>query len=370
MATCILARARYCSGRSSLRFSNRISSLPWPQRGQRTFICTSKYRSSGNAVVIEDASFGTDIDVHRERPVRPLVFESEALLFESHVDIEEIVDHARRKCFVGAGLAVTGFYMILASTFGTLPIELMMLLGTGALANSYALVVLANRLILNLSCRHVHRLSVLPTPAEFVKEAEEQRKQDEEKSATEKLLLSLASIEERLAATPEIRLQVTTARSERWFSLVNPLKAEDGFVEEEEEGRARFVDICKKLRVLDFTEDDGMVHDQSLFSALLNSTKILVDERAVPREDIGTTLSVEPGHGAPGLMLSEVSKDDVEKASKKSGEEGPAEAIHMIGIRAFRGGMSVFAGGVLFLAGESARDSDGIARWYNLKTIF
>eukprot|EP00930_Biecheleria_cincta_P040976 TRINITY_DN28059_c0_g1_i1.p1 TRINITY_DN28059_c0_g1~~TRINITY_DN28059_c0_g1_i1.p1 ORF type:complete len:370 (+),score=91.77 TRINITY_DN28059_c0_g1_i1:25-1134(+) len=327
--------------------------------------------AADSGIGFHGASSSSSLDVHKPRPVRPLIFESEQLLFESDLDIQGIILIARRKCFAGAGLALGGFYALLASAGGALPLELLMLLLGTAAANSYVLVVLAQRLIRNLATRHVDRLVILPTPKESLKE-QQNHKEEEEASMATKLLLSLASVEERLAITPEVRLQVRTASSERWFSLVEPLNLGDDGDEDLDlvSQRASFADICKELRLLDIDEEEGMCHEQALVAALKSSGKILVDERAEPRSDVFFFLSVPQGMPALGIMLSEVSKADVVKAGKVAKSESVADAIESIGRRAFSGGACVLAGGFLFILGEQARDADGVARWNRLKLPF
>lgn len=322
--------------------------------------------AADSSVSFHGASSSSSLDVHKPRPVRPLNFESEKLLFESDLDIQGIVLIARRKCFAGAGLALGGFSALLASTGGALPLELLMLLVSTAAANSYVLLFLAQRLIRNLATRHVDRLVVLPTPAEALKDQND----EEETSMATKLLLSLASVEERLAITPEVRLQVRTATSERWFSLVEPLNLSEDGDEDLGSQKASFADVCKELRLLDIDEGEGMCHEHALVAALRSSGKILVDERAEPRSDVGVLLSVPQGMPALGIMLSEVSKADVVKAAKVAKSESVADAIDSIGRRALRGGACVLAGGCLFMLGEGARDADGVARWNKLKLPF
>ncbi|CAE8593485.1 unnamed protein product [Polarella glacialis] len=244
------------------------------------------------------------------------------------------------------------------SSAGAMPPELLVMLGFGAAANSYILVVLARRLIRNLATRHVDRLSILPMPQEEEKE--------QEGTVAEKLLLALASIEERLAVTPEVRLQVRTGTSERWLSLVKPLSLEE-LEGSDLVSKASFADLCGNLRLLDINVDAGTCHDHALVTALMTSSKIPVDERAEARADVGPSLAVPDGDPAPGVMLSEVLKSDADKASQMASGEPPAEAIEQIGRRSLVGGLSVLAGGLLFVGGERARDADGVARWNNLK---
>eukprot|EP00931_Biecheleriopsis_adriatica_P046803 TRINITY_DN26922_c0_g1_i3.p1 TRINITY_DN26922_c0_g1~~TRINITY_DN26922_c0_g1_i3.p1 ORF type:complete len:374 (-),score=110.43 TRINITY_DN26922_c0_g1_i3:5-1099(-) len=319
-------------------------------------------------VQIQGASASSSLDVHKPRPVRPLTFTSDVLIFESEVDVQELVLIARRKCVAGAGLAMAGFYALLSSlsSAGGLPLELLMFLSFSAAANSYILVIMGQRLIRGLAARHVDRVTVLPTPQNS---AQEQEQEEKERTAAEKLLLNLASTEERLRVTPEVRLQVRTASSERWLSLVEPLEFEDENEESGDTRKASFADLCGQLRLLDIDEEAGMCHEQALVSALKASKKVVVDERAEPRSDAGPSLEVPMGAPAPGVMLSEVMKTDVEKAAKMASSEGIADAIDNIGRRALFGGTCVLGGGLLFVVGERSRDADGVPRWNNLRRL-
>eukprot|EP00931_Biecheleriopsis_adriatica_P046801 TRINITY_DN26922_c0_g1_i1.p1 TRINITY_DN26922_c0_g1~~TRINITY_DN26922_c0_g1_i1.p1 ORF type:complete len:353 (-),score=107.16 TRINITY_DN26922_c0_g1_i1:5-1036(-) len=298
-------------------------------------------------VQIQGASASSSLDVHKPRPVRPLTFTSDVLIFESEVDVQELVLIARRKCVAGAGLAMAGFYALLSSlsSAGGLPLELLMFLSFSAA---------------------VDRVTVLPTPQNS---AQEQEQEEKERTAAEKLLLNLASTEERLRVTPEVRLQVRTASSERWLSLVEPLEFEDENEESGDTRKASFADLCGQLRLLDIDEEAGMCHEQALVSALKASKKVVVDERAEPRSDAGPSLEVPMGAPAPGVMLSEVMKTDVEKAAKMASSEGIADAIDNIGRRALFGGTCVLGGGLLFVVGERSRDADGVPRWNNLRRL-
>eukprot|EP00931_Biecheleriopsis_adriatica_P046802 TRINITY_DN26922_c0_g1_i2.p1 TRINITY_DN26922_c0_g1~~TRINITY_DN26922_c0_g1_i2.p1 ORF type:complete len:356 (-),score=104.48 TRINITY_DN26922_c0_g1_i2:5-1045(-) len=301
-------------------------------------------------VQIQGASASSSLDVHKPRPVRPLTFTSDVLIFESEVDVQELVLIARRKCVAGAGLAMAGFYALLSSlsSAGGLPLELLMFLSFSAAANSYILVIMGQRLIRGLAARHVDRVTVLPTPQNS---AQEQEQEEKERTAAEKLLLNLASTEERLRVTPEVRLQVRTASSERWLSLVEPLEFEDENEESGDTRKASFADLCGQLRLLDIDEEAGMCHEQALVSALKASKKVPM------------------GAPAPGVMLSEVMKTDVEKAAKMASSEGIADAIDNIGRRALFGGTCVLGGGLLFVVGERSRDADGVPRWNNLRRL-
>ncbi|CAE7210371.1 unnamed protein product, partial [Symbiodinium sp. CCMP2456] len=107
------------------------------------------------------------VDIHRKRPVPPLSFDKETLIFQSDVDMQEVVAASRWKCMLGGGLGITGFYALIASLslHGSLPLELAMVFCAGLCANAYAHFITAQKLIRKLAARHVDQLSVMPLEA-------------------------------------------------------------------------------------------------------------------------------------------------------------------------------------------------------------
>lgn len=176
----------------------------------------------------------------------------------------------------------------------------------------------------------------------------------------ESLLSEAATVQERLAATTELRLSVRTAGEERWFSLVD---REEGFVERDcgeigslRDDRASFGDLCTRLRLVDIDLTAGTCSDPSLLDALVTSAKVATDERA----------EVHCSEVPPGPMLSEVTLAEVAQAESGAPTNAPADAIARLGWRAQLGGVSVLGAGILFGVGEASRDPDGVARWTNL----
>lgn len=325
----------------------------------------------------------------RRRRARPLDFTKNFTLYKSSVDIQEVADTAKRRCQIGAALAAGGFTAVIASVAPALPLPALAMLGCGAMGNSYALAVVAQRLVQRLAARHVERILVVPLPEaehEAPKAAEEPDKEEEDGFAS--LLFDAATMEERFRATRELRLEVRTGTADRWFSLVDPPTDEEvaGFAahlgEGAEEGEAAaqpapLADLFR-LGLLRVNLNVGTCGDQALLDALLESPKVAIDERLEARPAAGAPAPAQAADGgaeggegamppAGELLLSEMTRGDVQQAAK-SANKGipPAEAIQKLGRRALCGGISVLMAGGLFMAGESARDADGVPRWKNL----
>ncbi|CAE7531714.1 unnamed protein product [Symbiodinium natans] len=304
------------------------------------------------------------LDVHRKRPVPPLSFEKETLIFQSDVDMQEIVAMSRWKCLLGGGLGLTGFYALLASLslHGSLPFELAMVFSAGLCANAYAHFVTAQKLIRKLAARHVDQLWVMPLEA---------KEKPQEKGGAHSLLLETASTEERLAATPSLDLRLKTASSERWLSLVEPMVDESLKFKLDDDS----ADLSQKasmheifnLGLLDIDESAGKCHDTPLLAALKLSKKVVAEETAEPRTDIAPFLRVPEGAPAPGERLDTVAASEVERAIKVKVETGVVPSIEAIGWRAQWSGAAILVAGCLFSVGERARDKDGTARWNKLK---
>lgn len=130
--------------------------------------------------------------------------------------------------------------------------------------------------------------------------------------------------------------------------------------------RASFQDICKRANLLHINVKTGSCSDITLLKALIDTPKVILEERAEPRTDIVEMLQVPLGAPAPGTMISELTKGEVDKVSQTVSGRTPEEEIERIGRRAFIGGISIFCAGALFAIGESARDPDGVVRWRNL----
>ena len=147
--------------------------------------------------------------------MKPLSFESKALVFHSDVDVLSAVLSARRQCRLGALLSVCGFYSFLGSLslHGALSWELLLAACGGLLANAYVKLAMSQKLIGKLAERHVERLEVATEGAEATAEPMD---------AAQRLVLDSASVEERLRATKELQVTLTTARGEHRFSLVAP----------------------------------------------------------------------------------------------------------------------------------------------------
>uniref|UniRef100_A0A7S0FK08 Uncharacterized protein n=1 Tax=Pyrodinium bahamense TaxID=73915 RepID=A0A7S0FK08_9DINO len=343
-----------CAANALLRSPRRL----WQIHVPRGALCTLQVpqQQSGS------------LDLPRRRHVQPLSLPREVLLYQSSVDVQEVVHVAHRRCQVGVTLAAGGFGLILVNSAALIPPAACALLLGGAAANCYALSVVARRLIRNIAARHVERLTVLPTPEPGSGRGTPVKPQDKGPAS---LLFAAATIEERLAVTPELHLEMQTASACRWITLADPAGegySEDvrGLLEDDARRRASFADICGRLRLLHVNLDAGTCSDQAFLEALMSTQKLVVEERAEPREDTTPLLATPPGASTPGPMLSEVMLSDVEQVARVVSTEPPAEAVEKIGWRARAGGMSVVGAGVLFVVGESAKDPDGVPRWKNL----
>eukprot|EP00929_Paragymnodinium_shiwhaense_P038412 TRINITY_DN2028_c3_g1_i2.p1 TRINITY_DN2028_c3_g1~~TRINITY_DN2028_c3_g1_i2.p1 ORF type:complete len:362 (-),score=80.44 TRINITY_DN2028_c3_g1_i2:403-1488(-) len=279
---------------------------------------------------------------------QPLFFDKEMTVFESSVDILEVMAEARSRAVLGAGLAATGFgaVLITASTFLAPPA--LAVLALGGAANCYALAVIVQRVLLRTAVRHVERITILPT----LDHSGSPPPEEEDDNSINSLLSSAATFEQRLLATPELRLEIRQAGAVRYLSLVDRL-------EDADDDRAAFGDICTRSRLIDIDADAGACADRSLLDAVMMTAKVAAEERVESRRDDIST----------GIMLSEVTTAEIDEVGSVAAHVAPPHAMRVLGLRARNGGMSIFAAAVLFAVGESARDEDGVARFNNLPNL-
>lgn len=326
----------------------------------------------------EDAKTG--VAVPRRRRARPLEFTKNFVLYRSTLGIQEIADHAQRRCQIGGVLAAGGFGAIVVALSAALPFPALAMLTGGASVNCYALVVVASRLIRNLATRHVDRLTIVPLPEvqreELAKARKQEKKDEEEEGELASILFDSATVEERLRATQELQLEIHTGTVVRSLALIDAPPEEEDFMADldpdnmHREGgpvrRATFGDLCDRLNLLSVDLNNGSCNDQAMLDALLTANKVVVDESLDANPAAGTALA---GAGARELLFSEMTSADVEEASKKASKGEPAAAIKKLGRDALIGGASVLVAGGVFLLGESARDPDGVPRWNNLPQL-
>eukprot|EP00434_Breviolum_minutum_P015799 symbB.v1.2.013916.t1/scaffold987.1/size146359/6 len=176
--------------------------------------------------------------------------------------------------------------------------------------------------------------------------------------AAQKLLLDGASMEERLGATKELYVKLRTARNDHRFLLVDSIdesmkyKLDDAVPEL---GQKATMGAMCKLGLIDINEARGKCHDAALVAALKTSPKILVEEE------------VEARFASAGAMLSEVTKDEVDRAARLTPDASAVQEIQAAGTRAQWSGAALMGVGLIFTLGENARDADGVAKWNRLK---
>lgn len=358
-------------------------------RGQRSFFDGSsgttppdkELQSVGQQSVAHEAgdSERTEVMAGQKRRARPLTFTEDVVLYRAGVDIQLVASQARKQCHIGAALSATGFATLLLSLAPTMPLPLLAALCGGASVNCYALTVIAGRLIQKLGAKHVDQVTILPTPPPDPKK--DTPKEPDERDRFASILYSSATVEDRLIATPELRLQIRTGGTVRWLSIVDlpddfhqASAFSAGLAEGATEGEradtpASFGDICRRLKFFEADLEDSMCADQPLLHALISSDKIVVDERAERLDSCCAALAVAPGD--PVLMFSEFTVGDVEEvaAAVSKSKIKPVSYIHKLGRYAMFGGGSVLLGGCVFFVGEGARDEYGVARWINLNKL-
>jgi len=347
---------------------------PWRSFAAARHSSSSSLQAEQDTNVTQEAARGGLALPHKRR-ARPLAFTEKFLLFRSTVNIQAVADTARRRCQIGAGLAACGFSVVVVNIAQVLPLPALAMLSMGAAANTYALVVVAQRLIRKLAAQHVDRIRILPLPQGAPEETKQKLDEEEEEGGFASLLFDAATVEQRLQVTAELPLEVRSGTTDRWFSLIDAPANDEvelgrfslGENSEVAAGRpATFADLCT-LGLLRVDMDAGSCNDQAFLDALLESRKVCVDEHLKPREDAGATLAPDAAAPLKGeLLLSSMTGADVQEAAKAASKTIPAEAIEKIGKRARLGGISVLIAGSLFLVGESARDEDGVPRWKNL----
>ncbi|CAL1126581.1 unnamed protein product [Cladocopium goreaui] len=320
--------------------------------------CRSQVANTGNDSVPEQSTSSTNIDVHKKRPVSPLRFEEKTLIFESQVDVKEVILTSRRKCQIGAALSICGFNTFLASLslHGALSMQLCMAACLGLIANAYIKLATSQRLVARLADRHVERLEVKTETHGSVPSVKEM-------DAAQKLLLDGASMEDpgweesstlrprSVLLSPRRGFQVksgtglwsclaqrnfhdfTGAPSEASHSqkraqfLLGGIWADVDSMDEalkyklddaapDAAQKATMAAMCK-LGLIDINEASGKCFDVALLSALKTSDKILVDEEVEPRFTDGPL-----GQESAGWMLSEVTKDEASLATAGGDDMG------------------------------------------------
>lgn len=366
----LLLRRSFCA---RVPLHQRHFRLPTLEGGRRLF-------ATGEVVISGEEFHRTGVDLHRKPNVPPLIYDKEVLVYQSTVDVLELGKNAQMKCIVGASLGMAGFGILLASVGASMSQPAFLMLLTIAGVNTYSKAIVSQRVVRRLAARHVDKIVILPTPQDSVPKAEEKKSNEDEDDSVSKLMSASATFEERLAVTPLLRLQVRTATAERFFSLVDipekakTSKSQDFYGSNSLDGlpldrRATFSDICKELKLLYACLEHGVCRDPSVLSALTNSTKVVTDEMAELRSDVGV-LQSNPTPDTAGVLFSELTPADVGKVVGLGSEEPPYKAIDKIGRRALIAGSSVLVGACVFYLGENARDVDGVPRWHKLKLPF
>ncbi|CAK9098070.1 Hypothetical protein SCF082_LOCUS45993, partial [Durusdinium trenchii] len=234
---------------------------------------SSEVAPGGSPSAAAEETKARSVDVHKARPVTPLRFDEEKLIFVSDVDVKEVVMAARRKCQLGALLSLGGFYSFLASLslHGAISMEIALVATFGLIVNAYVKLATSQKLIIKLADRHVEQIQVKTPPAD-----EEDAPKDLD--AAQKLLLEGASMEERLQVTKELHIKLRTARNDHRFLLVDEFKDEsiayklDDAMPEAAE-KASMGALCK-LGLIDIDEVAGKCHDAGLVSALKTCRKV------------------------------------------------------------------------------------------------
>jgi len=291
---------------------------------------------------------------------KPLALAEEAVLVVSAPGAKEILKSARLNCRIGAGLAAAGFSIFLGTIGAHLPVPLLVVLAGGTLANVYVLAAITDRLACKLGARHVERLSILPQEGQHSTNTSGPADTSDERRETvggalpiATLLTGAATAEERVAVTPEFELSIRNVCGERWVRLAEPLP---------DEWRTSFGDICKRLHLV-HVDGASTCGDWAMVAAVLSSPKVVIEERLEPLEDVDRGLF---NAFMNGPHFSELTSETVDRMAPVLNPTPPLESAKLLGRRALLGGASIFGAGGLFLIGESARDSDGVARYYNL----
>eukprot|EP00971_Amphidinium_carterae_P283388 5626092-Amphidinium_carterae.1 len=288
------------------------------------------------------------------REAEPLRMQSRLSLYAS-ASIEEIGAHAMKQLYVGTGLAASGFSLVVWSLPASVPPAMVAMACTAGALNLYALWVLTFRSFRRYALRHVEEITILPFGTD------EPEASDCARESVAEAAKSAATMEERLAATQTIPLEIRTATTEHWVELVPKGTAGiDGDL-------ASFSDVLNRLRLLHVDIENGTSADAALLKALTESTKVAAEERALNRTDVGPWLRVPDGVEPQPLLLTETRQEDVERVGSTPTDTAPSIVIEKIGNTALYAGCGIFVTGMICLAGEKAKDEDGVPRWINLR---
>lgn len=270
------------------------------------------------------------------RKALPLQFDEEWSLYKSDIEGQTLFESVHRKCQVGAMLSSLGAFSTLVGLSSFAPVPVVAAFSVGVVVNCYMLFSRSKGVLRQLALRHVDSLAVSTSA-------------DVAESAPPKSAIGMdweETMDARLDATPVVYLSIRSPNVTRRVTLGFPAPGTDSA------DRPQFGNgIYEKLRLFHVDlEDEDACQDLSLLTAVLETSKVIVDEEVECRDDVPNWLQFPNGAGAPGVMLSAVTNLAVDRVEHAISDEPPIDAAVQIGRKALAGGFSAFAGGTFFVA--------------------
>mmetsp|Transcript_98396 Transcript_98396/g.195095 ORF Transcript_98396/g.195095 Transcript_98396/m.195095 type:complete len:374 (-) Transcript_98396:80-1201(-) len=275
----------------------------------------------------------------------PLSVSAELCVYESPVDLLSLARRARRNSFVGAGMGVCGFMSVLASSTAETSSTMQLLVCAGAAFFIYKHAVMLPRSIPFIALRHVERIVVLPTTDVT----------DVTKASGE------TSMDDQLAATSELQLQILTTNLRLQMTLNEPADMWDGarYSGLVNDTRTTFVTMLQERQALHVDEVSSSGKpglptsaDPALLQALAASTKVIAQQEVDCRTDVDDVLKL-PSDGQK--LASEQLADKKSKSSRR--RVPPAVEIKQLGISSLISGCVFLMAGSIFIAKSAAQDA-------------
>lgn len=298
---------------------------------------------------------------------------------------------------MSAGIGAVGFASLLVCIAPAAPPPILMLVLLGAMTHGYSLVVKRPQAIQGHAMRHVEEIVALtPLAGETTSDTVGVEVGHAEKSCVNQAALPDTELEEATAAakpdvdlkeaptTPgtvegrlevdsELHLEIKSANLNRYLRLAratDPWKGAryTGLVSDD---RVPFGDLCQKFKLLHVDLTLGICDDMPAVLALLQTKKVVAEERADARIDIERGLQLPSGSATklPGTLLSEVRPTEAEQFDFRAGLGTPAEEARKVGVGALGSGLAVGAMTLVFVAkvGRAGDDAETVERWRNFR---
>eukprot|EP00405_Crypthecodinium_cohnii_P016235 CAMPEP_0206455758 /NCGR_PEP_ID=MMETSP0324_2-20121206/21963_1 /ASSEMBLY_ACC=CAM_ASM_000836 /TAXON_ID=2866 /ORGANISM="Crypthecodinium cohnii, Strain Seligo" /LENGTH=347 /DNA_ID=CAMNT_0053926563 /DNA_START=65 /DNA_END=1109 /DNA_ORIENTATION=+ len=289
----------------------------------------------------------------------PLVITENLEVYRSSVNLEAAARKARTQCIVGALSSVLGFLGVIAGSPTQHPaLHGMVCFGAGII--SYKHLFLTKKEIATIGLHHLDNIVVLPTPP--LKEGEE--------------VVEDISVEEKLQATPELKVVLTTSTSRLFLTIADPSAGWDGakYTGLIADDRTAFTDVLRAMYIEEVSgwgkEGVSISEDSELLTALLATDKVIAEYEVERRDDVDSSSALVPEedpkkHFRKLLDKAQAAKHQPQSLSQKIGMPRTAEfEMSQIGRHTLISGMIFLTAGLLYIGrwanGEGKTQTGGM----------